>query len=317
MNLADIRKKANRDREDAAVRPEKAQPDAPEILAWEDEIEAEQGFVPIEPDIEGEPFNLSELEIEDNADDDPYDVMLEHPVEEEPKPVELAVPPRIISTPALPASVATEFPVSLPESSAASASEIKESPLVSIPEPESNQDQLFDPLAILMAGRASSGYGDEPDFTSDEVSETEIADYQEFLCFRVCSEQYAINIMEIKEIIKPREITEVPRSPDFISGVLSLRGIIIPIFNMVKRLHLEPVDIGSRERIIVVSKGEELFGILVDEVLQVVRIPEGAIEQPPAVLEGIDRDFVLGIGRHSSGMLILLNMVSILDVSLY
>jgi purine-binding chemotaxis protein CheW len=123
--------------------------------------------------------------------------------------------------------------------------------------------------------------------------------------------------MEIKEIIKPREITEVPRSPDFISGVLSLRGIIIPVFNMVKRLHLVPVSIPSRERIIVVSKGEELFGIQVDEVLQVVRIPEDAIEQPPAVLEGIDRDFVQGIGRYSSGMLILLNMGSILDVSLY
>jgi purine-binding chemotaxis protein CheW len=205
----------------------------------------------------------------------------------------------------------------LPESSTTSVSEIPASPAVSKLAPELFDAHHFDPLAILMAGRASSGYGDEPDFPPDEVPETEIADYQEFLCFRVCSEQYAINIMEIKEIIKPREITEVPRSPDFISGVLSLRGIIIPVFNMVKRLHLEPVEIDSRERIIVVSKGEELFGILVDEVLQVVRIPEGAIEQPPAVLEGIDRDFVQGIGRHSSGMLILLNMASILDVSLY
>jgi len=66
----------------------------------------------------------------------------------------------------------------------------------------------------------------------------------------------------------------------------------------------------------VVGRGEELFGIQVDEVLQVVRVSEEAIEQPPAVLEGIDRDFVQGIGRHGGRMLILLNLGSILDVSL-
>jgi purine-binding chemotaxis protein CheW len=132
----------------------------------------------------------------------------------------------------------------------------------------------------------------------------------------VSAEEYAVNIMEIKEIIKPREITEVPRVPDFISGVLSLRGIIIPIFDMRRRLHLSSSEGGIKERIIVVSRGDELFGIQVDEVLQVVRISENLIEQPPAVLEGIDRDFVLGIGRHDSRMLIMLNLANILDVNL-
>jgi len=56
------------------------------------------------------------------------------------------------------------------------------------------------------------------------------------LCFKVADEKYAVNIMEIKEIIKPRDLTEVPRVPPYVSGVLSLRGIIIPVFNMHKRL---------------------------------------------------------------------------------
>ena len=141
-------------------------------------------------------------------------------------------------------------------------------------------------------------------------------EFQEFLCFRVSSEIYAINIMAIKEIIKPREVTEIPRAPEFVSGVLSLRGIIIPVFNMRKRLGLSAGERSGRERIIVVKKGEEFMGIVVDEVTQVVRITATTIEKPPAVLDGIDRDFVSGIGRCNNQMLILLNQDKILDISL-
>ena len=122
--------------------------------------------------------------------------------------------------------------------------------------------------------------------------------------------------MEIKEIIKPREVTEIPRAPGFVSGVLSLRGIIIPIFNMRLRLGLAEGEKSGRERIIVVKRGDEFIGIFVDEVTQVVRIASATIEKPPAVLDGIDRDFVSGIGRFNSQMLILLNQEKILDLSL-
>jgi purine-binding chemotaxis protein CheW len=122
--------------------------------------------------------------------------------------------------------------------------------------------------------------------------------------------------MEIKEITKPREMTEVPRVPAFVLGVISLRGVIVPIFDLGQRLHLPPVTATGKARIIVVKKGEDLSGILVDEVIQVVKVPSAAIEQPPAVLEGIDREFVRGIGRHDGNMLILLHLGKILDLSL-
>jgi purine-binding chemotaxis protein CheW len=173
----------------------------------------------------------------------------------------------------------------------------------------------FDPIAVLMAGREASlaeevvaeHAGIEPAVSREE--------FQEFLCFRVSSEIYAINIMEIKEIIRPREVTEIPRAPGFVSGVLSLRGIIIPVFNMRLRLGLPEGDMSGRERIIVVTQGEEFVGIVVDEVTQVVKIAVNTIEKPPAVLEGIDRDFVSGIGRFNGQMLILLNQEKILDLS--
>jgi purine-binding chemotaxis protein CheW len=174
----------------------------------------------------------------------------------------------------------------------------------------------FDPLAVLLAGRKAA-LVDELAFTA--AADTEAAnreELQEFLCFRVSAEIYAINIMAIKEIIKPREITEVPRAPAFVSGVLSLRGIIIPVFNMRLRLGLSIVDKSAKERIIVLKKLDDFFGILVDEVIQVVKIFSSAIEKPPTILDGIDRDFVNGIGRYDGQMLILLNQDKILDLNL-
>ena len=194
---------------------------------------------------------------------------------------------------------------------------------VEVPEPQvvlvqsANGVALFDPLAVLLAGREAAALADEAAFTDAGISAGPGADeFQEFLCFRVASEIYAINIMNIKEIIKPRDVTEVPRAPSFVSGVLSLRGIIIPIFNMRLRLGLAGAEPSAKERIVVLKKAEEFFGVLVDEVIQVVKIASATIEKPPVVLEGVDRDFVQGIGRFESQMLILLNQEKILDLTL-
>ena len=314
MNLAEIRKKANRDRDDAAVRPCDSRYESVAVPESGDEDFAKQGETFYD---NGAAEELDwYLEGELVLGKDSVETSWEYPVEEDLNAVESPVAPRLFSAPALPASAAMEGKVSFPARSEPDSTMRAETETVVDQVPEEGHDNIFDPLSILMAGRAAAGYGNDMTSDSDEHPVAETVDYQEFLCFRVSNEQYAINIMEIKEIIKPREITEVPRVPDFISGVLSLRGIIIPVFNMRKRLHLESGGVGGRERIVVVGKGEELFGIHVDEVLQVVRIQEGGIEQPPAVLEGIDRDFVQGIGRHPRGMLILLNLANILDVSL-
>ncbi|SNB45090.1 chemotaxis protein CheW [Geobacter sp. DSM 9736] len=174
--------------------------------------------------------------------------------------------------------------------------------------------QSFDPLSVLLAGRMLAAV--EEELPEEHAEEGVDDDFQEFLCFRVATELYAINIMEIKEIIKPREVTEVPRVPAFVSGVLSLRGIIIPVIDLHRRLGLEGTSEGPKVRVVVVKKGEEFCGVVVDEVIQVVKIAVPTIEQPPAVLDGIDRDFVQGIGRHEGRMLILLQLGNILDLTL-
>ncbi|QWV94178.1 chemotaxis protein CheW [Geomonas oryzisoli] len=169
----------------------------------------------------------------------------------------------------------------------------------------------FDPVAVILKGRESASF-------ESETLQQEVVDAAsvELLCFRVASEEYAISIMDIKEIIKPREVTEVPRVPSFVRGILSLRGNIIPVFDMKNRLGLSDGAVSDRERIVVVKRQGGYAGVLVDEVVQVVRIAEGGIEPPPVVLEGIDREFVQGIGRVGGRMLILLDMEKVLDVGL-
>ena len=173
------------------------------------------------------------------------------------------------------------------------------------------QHEIFDPAAVILEGRHSSSL-------SEEGSQQEDLDAAsvELLCFKVADEEYAISIMNIKEIIKPREVTEVPRVPPFVRGILSLRGNIIPVFDMRVRLGLSGAASCEHERIVVVKRQNGFCGVLVDEVVQVVRIAEAGIEPPPVVLEGVDRDFVQGIGRVAGRMLILLDMEKVLDVSL-
>lgn len=175
----------------------------------------------------------------------------------------------------------------------------------------------FDPIAVLLAGRQAAGCDEEVQLTAVELAPAVQNDYEEFLCFRVSDETYGINIMEIKEIIKPRTVTEVPRAPSFVSGVISLRGVIIPIIDMRDRLGLRREQVTGRERIVVVKTRDAYAGLTVDQVVQVVRIPHESYESAPAILEGIDQDFVSGIGRADQKMVILLNVESITDINLY
>lgn len=149
---------------------------------------------------------------------------------------------------------------------------------------------------------------------------TAVAEKQQDLCqwltFFLGKEQYALDIGEIREIIKPREVTDIPRVPDFILGIISLRGIIIPIFDLSRRLNLGVGEITKTSRIIVAQHGDRVAGLLVDSITHVVQVPCDSVEPPPAALGGIDRNLVEGVGRHDKRMMILLNLSQVLDPAL-
>ncbi len=174
----------------------------------------------------------------------------------------------------------------------------------------------FDPLAILLAGRRAAACSSDniPAPLADQEAVERLS--LKYISFRVSTEEYAINLLDIKEIIKLREITEVPHAPVFLKGIISLRGIIVPVFDMCARLGFARSTPTGKERIIIVRKMDGCCGLLVDEVFQVVKLEQQPIESPPTVLEGTNREFISGIGRHGDHMLILMDLEKIMDVAL-
>lgn len=135
-----------------------------------------------------------------------------------------------------------------------------------------------------------------------------------WLAFSLGSEDYALDISMIREILKPREITEIPRVPDFLLGIISLRGNIIPIFDLKRRLGLGEATIDQDSRIIVCQEGDRLAGLLIDRITQVTSIQEEGIEPPPAIFSGRDRALLDGVGRVQGNVLILLNIANVLTI---
>ncbi|MCS6913782.1 MAG: chemotaxis protein CheW [Myxococcales bacterium] len=128
---------------------------------------------------------------------------------------------------------------------------------------------------------------------------------RDVLTFSIGTEEYALGIECIREIIKNRPITEVPRVPPFIAGIISVRGVVMPVLDMRIRLRMPPQPLSDKARILVVTQpgmegqgnaARDVFGMLVDRVHHVVRLHDADIE-PPTVLTGREVEFVAGIGR--------------------
>ena len=165
------------------------------------------------------------------------------------------------------------------------------------------------------------GGGDLPLATEDTYRRSLDERLQEtparrFLTFLLAGEEYALDILRISEIIKVRPVTEVPRAPAFVTGIISVRGTIVPVVDLRLRLHLPAPDPGPAARILIVKRDDEPCGLVVDEVVHVVRLHAEDIEPPPPVVGGQSSEFIGGIGRPPSilmpglggRMLIVLNV---------
>ncbi len=137
------------------------------------------------------------------------------------------------------------------------------------------------------------------------------------LTFNVGGETYGVDILTIREIIKLREITEVPRTPPFLIGIITVRGLVIPVIDLRLRLKLPATESTRAARILVVVPEGDPYGLLVDAVSGVVRLAESEIEVPPSTLAAGEGVFLSGIGRHRAGrrdrMVILLNLGQVVD----
>jgi len=134
----------------------------------------------------------------------------------------------------------------------------------------------------------------------------------EYLAFLLAGERYGIELTRIREILSSPPLTPVPRAPRDVLGICSVRGLVVTVLDLRRRLRLEERPPTRRARILLTQTDwGEVMGLYVDEVQQVVRFPTAAIEFAPAVLGGDTSEHVAGIARPPSGLIVLLNLPSI------
>jgi len=139
---------------------------------------------------------------------------------------------------------------------------------------------------------------------------------RQLVSFNLEEEKFGMDIMDVQEIIKIPEITKVPKAPQFVEGVINLRGQVLPVIDCRKRFQLESKERVDSNRIIVVNIEGKTMGIIVDSVSEVLRLPDEAIEPPPPIITGADAEYLDGIGKMEDGkcLINLLNLRKFLNV---
>jgi len=135
---------------------------------------------------------------------------------------------------------------------------------------------------------------------------------RQFISFSVGEEEYGLELLRVKEVIRVRQITRLPKAPSFVKGIINLRGDVIPIIDLRDKFGLEAKEATATTRVIVVEVEAKLMGMVVDSASQVVRIPADQIDPPPPVLGGFSQEFITGVGKIDDRLIILLNSDAVL-----
>jgi purine-binding chemotaxis protein CheW len=155
----------------------------------------------------------------------------------------------------------------------------------------------------------------EPPKTRQVVLENTI---QQYLTFVLGRETFALNILNIKEIIEYGQLTEVPKMPAFIRGVINLRGAVVPVIDMAARFDKPSAEITRKTCIVIIevahAEGTQVVGVMVDAVNEVVDIESANIEPAPSFGANIRADFIEGMGKIDGKFVIILNVNSVLSV---
>jgi purine-binding chemotaxis protein CheW len=146
------------------------------------------------------------------------------------------------------------------------------------------------------------------------MSEEKITKMQQLVSFTLANEEFGVDIIKVQEIMRVQEITKVPQMPDYVEGVINLRGNVIPIMDLRKKFGLEVKERDNQTRIIVVNVQNRIVGFIVDAVQQVLRLSEDQIEPPPEVGTSINREYLKGVGKLDDRLLILLSLDSLLTM---
>lgn len=143
--------------------------------------------------------------------------------------------------------------------------------------------------------------------------ESQKEDLRQFVSFVVAGEEFGVNILTVQEIIRPVDITRVPHAPEFVEGVINLRGRILPVIDLRTRFGFPERAQDDDTRIVVVEIGNQTVGFMADSVREVLRVDVTAIEPAPELAVGIDAGYLRGVAKLDERLLILLDLESLLS----
>lgn len=135
----------------------------------------------------------------------------------------------------------------------------------------------------------------------------------QLVTFRLGNEEYSLDILKVQEIIRHMDLTRVPKTPDFVDGVINLRGRVIPVIDLRKRFGLASDERTNETRIIVVDVNDAIVGFKVDAVSEVLRLPADTVEPPPSIVTDVESEYIKGVGKMEGRLIILLDVSRILS----
>ena len=153
---------------------------------------------------------------------------------------------------------------------------------------------------------------DNPAGQQSTVETAANGDERQLVVFQLGAELYGCEISRVHEIIRLQNVTRVPRAPGFVEGVINLRGKVIPVVDLRRRFGLPTADHTRASRIVVVEIGDQVVGIVVDGVSEVLRVNSSIVEPPSPVVAGIDSEYLHGIAKLPDRLVILLDLDRIL-----
>ena len=137
----------------------------------------------------------------------------------------------------------------------------------------------------------------------------------QLVIFKLGKEAFGVDIALVESIIKMMPVTRLPQAPEFVEGVINLRGKIMPVIDLRKRLAIALSESTRETRMVVVALGATTVAMVVDEVNEVLRINDDIVETPPAISQSVDSRFITGIAKIGEELVILLDLSKVLDMS--
>lgn len=143
--------------------------------------------------------------------------------------------------------------------------------------------------------------------THSSNTATTNAQLLQLVSFSVAAEEYGLDILRVQEIIRTQQLTRVPNLPEYVEGVINLRGKVIPVIALRRRLGLEPAAIDKNTRIVVVEVHGQTLGFIVDAVSEVLRISADTVDPTPRI-GTVEREYISGVGKLDSRLLLMLDL---------